>query len=87
MVMHTYVPYRGAIHRDKRRYLRASLNELNMLLADAPGLLGPKMVTVLLALGMARDEIHWILRHGNTQPPKAKHKANPSDFQDKYVSI
>ena len=75
---------RPTLHREKRRFLRSSLNELNVLLADAPGLLGPKLVTVLTGMVMARDEIHWLYRHANTIAPKAKHKANPADYQDVY---
>ena len=51
------------IHREKRQFLRASLRELSLLFADQPGLLGPKVVNLLMALSMARDEVHWLLRH------------------------
>nr|WEL12754.1 NCK-associated protein 1 [Halisarca dujardinii] len=73
-----------AVHREKRRYLRATLNELRLLLADAPGLLGPKLVVVLTALSMARDELHWLYRHANSPAPK-KQKINPADFTDSTV--
>ena len=33
----------GPFHRDRRRYLRTALMELNQLLSDSPGLLGPKV--------------------------------------------
>ncbi len=33
----------GPMHRERRRYLKAALQELNRLLTDAPGLLGPKV--------------------------------------------
>lgn len=56
-------------------------------MADAPGLLGPKLVTVLTGMVMARDEIHWLYRHANTAAPKAKHKANPADYHDVYGQI
>ena len=37
-----YAP-RGAMHRERRRYLRSALNELNQLLGDSPGLRGPQV--------------------------------------------
>ena len=82
--MHSCFGCRPILHREKRRFLRSSLNEMNVLLSDAPGLLGPKLVTVLTGMVMARDEIHWLYRHANTPAPKAKHKANPADYQDVY---
>ena len=36
-------PSSGPFHRDRRRYLRTALMELNQLLSDSPGLLGPKV--------------------------------------------
>ena len=33
----------GAIHREKRQYLRGALKELFKVLEDEPGLLGPKV--------------------------------------------
>jgi NCK-associated protein 1 len=74
----------ASVHREKRRYLRSTLNELRLLLSDAPGLLGPKLVTVLTALAMAKDEVHWIYRHANSPAPK-KHKLNPADFTDNTI--
>ena len=80
----TPVGCRPTLHREKRRFLRSCLNEMNVLLADAPGLLGPKLVTVLTGMVMARDEIHWLYRHANTPAPKTKHKVNQADYQDVY---
>ena len=39
---------RAAMHRERRRYLRSALNELNLLLGDSPGLLGPQVFIVLV---------------------------------------
>jgi NCK-associated protein 1 len=50
-------------HRERRQFLRSTLKELSLILADQPGLLGPKALYVLIALSMARDEVHWLLRH------------------------
>ena len=38
---------------------------------------------VLTTLGLACDEVSWLFRHGNVQPPKAKHKCSVEDFVDK----
>lgn len=34
-----------------------------MILTDQPGLLGPKVLIVLIGLSLARDEVYWLLRH------------------------
>jgi NCK-associated protein 1 len=36
---------------------------MSLLFADQPGLLGPKALYLLHGLSMARDEVHWLLRH------------------------
>jgi NCK-associated protein 1 len=72
----------GALHRDRRRYLRTALAELHQLLSDSPGLCGPKALTVLLALTLARDEVLWLMKHMLTPPPRGKHRPNPDDYQD-----
>lgn len=51
------------IHREKRQFLRAQLRELSLLFTDQPGLLGPKALHLFEGLAMARDEVHWLLRH------------------------
>ncbi len=51
------------IHREKRQFLRSALRELSLLFADQPGLFGPKALYLLIGLSMARDEVHWLLRH------------------------
>ena len=38
---------------------------------------------VLTTLGLACDEVSWLFRHANVQPPKAKHKCSVEDFVDK----
>lgn len=72
---------RGPIHRERRNYLRTALKEMSLILSDQPGLLGPKILVVLQALNMARDEIIWLVRHACTPPPKGK-KLNQEDFLD-----
>ncbi|KAL4635490.1 nck-associated protein 1 isoform X3 [Arapaima gigas] len=56
----------GSMHRERRRFLRSALKELATVLADQPGLLGPKALFVFMALSFARDEIVWLLRHTDT---------------------
>lgn len=72
---------RGPIHRERRNYLRTALKEMSLILADQPGLLGPKILVVLQALNMGRDEIMWLVRHACTPPPKGK-KLSQEDFVD-----
>lgn len=36
-------PRRGSMHRERRKFLRSALKELATVLADQPGLLGPKV--------------------------------------------
>jgi NCK-associated protein 1 len=45
-----------------------ALKELYLLLADQPGLLGPKILFVWMGLSMARDEVFWLLRHYDHWP-------------------
>jgi NCK-associated protein 1 len=72
----------GPFHRDRRRYLRTALLELYQLLSDSPGLCGPKALTVLQALGLARDEVLWLMKHILSPPPKGKHRPNMDDYVD-----
>ncbi|KAK6747576.1 hypothetical protein RB195_000646 [Necator americanus] len=46
----------ASIHADRRRFLRVALRELCMFIKDQPGLLGPKMLFVWMALSFSRDE-------------------------------
>uniref|UniRef100_A0A8C4NIK5 NCK-associated protein 1 n=1 Tax=Eptatretus burgeri TaxID=7764 RepID=A0A8C4NIK5_EPTBU len=68
------------LHRERRKFLRTALKELSTVLADQPGLLGPKALFVFMALSFSRDEIQWLLRHAENMP-KAK---NVDDFVDKH---
>lgn len=61
-----------AVHADRRRFLRSSLRELSLLLRDQPGLLGPKILYVWMALGAGRDEVIWLLRHQVEVPAISK---------------
>lgn len=64
--------FRVAVHADRRRFLRSSLRELSLLLRDQPGLLGPKILYVWMALGAGRDEVIWLLRHQVEVPAISK---------------
>lgn len=72
---------RGLIHKERRNYLRTALREMSLILTDQPGLLGPKIIVVLQALNMTRDEIMWLVRHTCNPPPKGK-KLNQEDYVD-----
>uniref|UniRef100_A0A672KST4 Nck-associated protein 1 n=1 Tax=Sinocyclocheilus grahami TaxID=75366 RepID=A0A672KST4_SINGR len=60
----------GSMHRERRKFLRSALKELATVLADQPGLLGPKALFVFMALSFARDEIIWLLRHNLSVCPE-----------------
>jgi NCK-associated protein 1 len=61
----------GRVHRERRKFLRVALKELSQVLTDQPGLLGPKALTVFAALSFAKDEVNWLLKHGDNPPAKA----------------
>lgn len=70
------------MHRERRKFLRSALKELATVLADQPGLLGPKALFVFMALSFARDEIIWLLRHADNIQKKST-----DDFIDKYIKF
>ncbi|KAJ7380999.1 Nck-associated protein 1 [Desmophyllum pertusum] len=72
---------RGPIHKERRNYLRTALKEMSLILSDQPGLLGPKILVVLQALNMTKDEIMWLVRHACNSPPKGR-KLNQEDYVD-----
>ncbi|VDM37485.1 unnamed protein product [Toxocara canis] len=68
-----------AVHRDRRRFLRSALRELCLLLKDQPGLLGPKILFVWMALSFSRDEVLWLLRHVDIWPSGGGKKNKHAD--------
>ncbi|XP_028821429.1 nck-associated protein 1-like isoform X2 [Denticeps clupeoides] len=72
----------GAIHREKRHFLRNAVKELYKILEDEPGLLGPKALFVFMALSFSRDEIGWLVRHSENVP-KTK---TPEDYVDSQIA-
>uniref|UniRef100_A0A8C2X1R7 NCK associated protein 1 like n=1 Tax=Cyclopterus lumpus TaxID=8103 RepID=A0A8C2X1R7_CYCLU len=50
----------GAMHRERRQFLRGAMMELFKVLEDEPGLLGPKALFVFMALSFSRDEVLWL---------------------------
>ncbi|CAI2350716.1 unnamed protein product [Caenorhabditis sp. 36 PRJEB53466] len=68
-----------AVHADRRRFLRSSLRDLSLLLRDQPGLLGPKVLYVWMALGAGRDEVLWLLRHQVEVPAISKKGSKLAD--------
>ncbi|XP_057703129.1 nck-associated protein 1-like isoform X2 [Corythoichthys intestinalis] len=72
----------GALHRERRHYLRGALNELVTVLEDEPGLLGPKALFVFMALSFSRDEVQWLVRHSENMP-KIK---TPEDYSDNQMA-
>uniref|UniRef100_I3JCF1 NCK associated protein 1 like n=1 Tax=Oreochromis niloticus TaxID=8128 RepID=I3JCF1_ORENI len=72
----------GAMHRERRHFLRGALKELCKVLEDEPGLLGPKALFVFMALSFSRDEILWLVRHSENMP---KLKV-PEDYIDNQMA-
>ncbi|XP_029006069.1 nck-associated protein 1-like [Betta splendens] len=72
----------GALHRDRRQFLRGAMKELFKVLDDEPGLLGPKALFVCMALSFARDEVLWLVRHSENMP-KIK---TPEDYVDNQMA-
>ncbi|GIY39487.1 membrane-associated protein Hem [Caerostris darwini] len=58
------------VRRERRKFLRIALKELALILADQPGLLGPKVLFVFMGLSFARDEVVWLLRHCENLPQR-----------------
>lgn len=74
------------LHRERRKFLRTALKELGLILTDQPGLLGPKALLVFMGLSLARDEIHWLLRHSENLPPRqAKGRSQVEDLVDRQL--
>ncbi|XP_060899181.1 nck-associated protein 1-like [Labrus mixtus] len=72
----------GALHRERRQFLRGALKELFKVLEDEPGLLGPKALFVFMALSFSRDEVLWLVRHSENMP-KIK---TPEDYIDNQMA-
>ncbi|KAM9409201.1 LOW QUALITY PROTEIN: nck-associated protein 1-like [Pholidichthys leucotaenia] len=72
----------GAMHRERRQFLRGALKELFKVLDDEPGLLGPKAMFVFMALSFSRDEVMWLVRHSeNVLKTKT-----PEDYIDNQMA-
>ncbi|XP_070700831.1 nck-associated protein 1-like [Pempheris klunzingeri] len=78
---HTLV-HSGAVHRERRQFLRGAMKELFKVLEDEPGLLGPKALFVFMALSFSRDEVLWLVRHSENMP-KIK---TPEDYIDNQMA-
>ncbi|XP_069002723.1 nck-associated protein 1-like [Embiotoca jacksoni] len=72
----------GAMHRERRQFLRGAMKELFKVLGDEPGLLGPKALFVFMALSFSRDEVLWLVRHSENMP-KIK---TPEDYIDNQMA-
>uniref|UniRef100_A0A663EPJ4 NCK associated protein 1 like n=1 Tax=Aquila chrysaetos chrysaetos TaxID=223781 RepID=A0A663EPJ4_AQUCH len=79
---HPDSPCSGSLHRGRRAYLRGAVRELEVLLEDQPGLLGPKALFVFMALSFCRDEVSWLVRHAE-HVTKTK---TPEDFADGHIA-
>ncbi|KAG8452631.1 hypothetical protein GDO86_004425 [Hymenochirus boettgeri] len=72
----------GQFHRARRAFLRSSVKELEAILSDEPGLLGPKALFAFMALSFCRDEINWLVRHAENIT-KTK---TPEDYIDVHIA-
>ncbi|XP_058023361.1 nck-associated protein 1-like isoform X2 [Ahaetulla prasina] len=70
----------GQLHRGRRNFLRNAVREMEAILANEPGLLGPKAIYVFMALSFCRDEVAWLCRH-------SEHKGkNQEEFTDSCLA-
>ncbi|XP_041806501.1 nck-associated protein 1-like [Chelmon rostratus] len=76
------IVHSGAMHRERRHFLRGAMKELFKVLEDEPGLLGPKALFVFMALSFSRDEVLWLVRHSENMP-KIK---TPEDYVDNQMA-
>lgn len=76
------IVHSGAMHRERRHFLRGAMKELFKVLEDEPGLLGPKALFVFMALSFSRDEVLWLVRHSENMP-KIK---TPEDYIDNQMA-
>ncbi|XP_053147281.1 nck-associated protein 1-like isoform X3 [Hemicordylus capensis] len=72
----------GQVHRGRRNFLRNAVREMEAILANEPGLLGPKAIYVFMALSLCRDEVTWLCRHSE-HVSKGK---NPEEFTDSHLA-
>uniref|UniRef100_H9H7D3 NCK associated protein 1 like n=1 Tax=Monodelphis domestica TaxID=13616 RepID=H9H7D3_MONDO len=72
----------GQFHWQRRQFLRIAVKELDTVLMDEPGLLGPKALLAFLALSFVRDEVNWLIRHAENVT-KTK---TPEDYVDPYIA-
>uniref|UniRef100_A0A8C0L6L4 NCK associated protein 1 like n=1 Tax=Canis lupus dingo TaxID=286419 RepID=A0A8C0L6L4_CANLU len=73
----------GQFHCQRRQFLRMAVKELETVLTDEPGLLGPKALYVFMALSFIRDEVTWLVRH-TENVTKTK---TPEDYADSIAEL
>ncbi|KAM5332875.1 nck-associated protein 1-like [Glossophaga mutica] len=72
----------GQFHCQRRQFLRMAVKELETVLTDEPGLLGPKALYAFMALSFIRDEVTWLVRHSENVT-KTK---TPEDYTDSSIA-
>ncbi|XP_038199249.1 nck-associated protein 1-like isoform X2 [Arvicola amphibius] len=72
----------GQFHCQRRQFLRVAVKELETVLNDEPGLLGPKALFAFMALSFIRDEVTWLVRH-TENVTKTK---TPEDYADSTIA-
>ncbi|KAF0885059.1 NCKPL protein, partial [Crocuta crocuta] len=77
----------GQFHCQRRQFLRVAVKELETVLTDEPGLLGPKArernaLYAFMALSFIRDEVTWLVRH-TENVTKTK---TPEDYADSSIA-
>ncbi|XP_069898349.1 nck-associated protein 1-like isoform X2 [Dipodomys merriami] len=72
----------GQFHCQRRQFLRMAVKELETVLTDEPGLLGPKALFAFMALSFIRDEVTWLVRH-TENVTKTK---TPEDYADSSIA-
>ncbi len=73
------------LHRERRKFLRSAMRELNLLCSDQPGLLGPKALFLFMGLCFCRDEIVWLMHHHENPPVRQSKNKVQEDLVDRYL--
>ncbi|KCV72902.1 hypothetical protein H696_00472 [Fonticula alba] len=82
----SFVNTATSFRRDRREFLRTALIQTSGLLADKPGLLGPKFSQVVSLLGLARNEILWYMRHLDFLAHNIKKGSKTEDMTDTNIT-
>ncbi|KAM4644108.1 LOW QUALITY PROTEIN: nck-associated protein 1-like [Amazona ochrocephala] len=73
------VAHSGALHRGRRLFLVGAMRELEAVLSDEPGLLGPKALLVFRALSLCRGRAPLVPAPFRPRPPAEAPRGAPGE--------